>query len=70
MCMMCVALNGYHNSDCKYIWSTTNDGIVIKDEVYPILYTDKEGKYTCKVHINGKEDISTFHVTSKLSNRW
>ena len=67
VCMMCVALNGYHNSECKYTWSTTSS-ILLQDEIYPVLYTDTEGKYTCKVQSYGQEVVGTFLVLSKSTN--
>lgn len=44
--LVCVALNGYH-SVVSYQWS--EDGVEMKGETYPLLYTSVIGKYTCRV---------------------
>lgn len=42
--LVCVALNGYH-SVVSYQWS--EDGVEMKGETYPLLYTSVCGKHTC-----------------------
>ena len=63
VCMMCVALNGYHKNECKYGWSTTNDSIFLHDEIYPVLYVD-----TQKENIFVKFKAMAMRILSKFSN--
>ena len=46
--LMCVAVEGFHLL-ATYQWSQDVSQIV--DEVYPLLYTTKPGKYSCLVSV-------------------
>ena len=67
MCMMCVALHGYHNEESKYSWrrNVANLWMVIDDQIHALLYTTQEGEYSCQVEVNGEEIVGTFKVKSK-----
>ena len=47
--LMCVAVEGFHLLPNNYQWS--QDASQIVDEVYPLLYTTKPGKYSCLVSV-------------------
>ena len=69
VCMMCVALNGYHNEESTYTWrrNVSNCWILLHDEIHPIIYTTLEGKYTCQVQVSGQETVGAFEVQSKYN---
>ena len=68
VCMMCVALNGYHNEETVYTWRrNVGSWLVLDDETHPLLFTTLEGKYTCQVQVANQEILGTFHVKSIYS---
>ena len=69
VCLMCVALNGYHNEESKYTWKrdVANSWIILDDEIHPIIYTTLGGKYNCQVRVGNQEILGAFDVKSKFS---
>lgn len=62
-----VVLRGYH-SLTKYQWK--QNGVCLKNEVYPIIYAESRGSYTCEIVVSG-ESIATFSFTiSGLLQLW
>ena len=64
--MACVAINGYH-SVVSYSW--VFNGYICMGEDTPLLYTSREGQYSCKItHEELNVDIlSSFSSQSKLN---
>ena len=56
--MACTALNGYH-SRVEYQWS--RDGTIMVDEIFPIIYVESSGVYTCTI-TSADDSISTSSV--------
>ena len=65
VCLMCVALNGYHNEESKYTWKrdVANSWIFLDDEIRPITLG---GKYNCQVRVGNQEILGAFDVKSKF----
>ena len=64
--MACVAINGYHS---VVLYSWVCNGYICRGEDTPLLYTPREGKYSCKV-LNEEMGINIcceFCVKSKLT---
>lgn len=62
--MASVAENGYHGR-ATYAWQFNNDSTMLEAEEFPILYTNKPGKYKATVKIDTGEELSCSFVVAE-----
>ena len=62
MCLLCVALNGFHDANCSYQWKRED---ALQGEVYPVIYCNKAGTYSCTVIARNSQHVGIFLVTCK-----
>ena len=61
--LACVAANNFH-ACAEYQWF--HDGDQQMNEIYPLLYTSKNGTYMCRVIARGQTLQMSFHVKGTL----
>ena len=60
--LACVALKGHH-SEATYMWFLGEEAL---HESTPLLYTDQEGVYECKVKCGANTHSRCFQLTCKF----
>ncbi len=61
--LACVTMNGYH-SGVVYEWS--KDCAVLDDEIFPMVYVEAPGKYTCTIPDKSSAERSLLASSSFL----